>query len=399
MYDTGKVRRRILNNLLVKKFVRDYDDIDNPAVRESYGMLSSIVGIVCNVMLCVSKFVIGTLANSISIVSDGFNNLSDCASCVVTMFGYKMAAKPADKDHPFGHGRIEYLTSLVIAMAIIVVGSQLFRNSMVKVINPESVVFSYAALAVLILSIVVKIWMGLFNRNLGKRINSSVMLATSKDSLSDVFATAATVITLVASLWTDIPLDGIMGIVVSVFILFSGFGIVKETVDQLLGQPADEELVNKIKELVSESSFSLGMHDLIIHSYGPGNLIGSVHIEVDSMGNIMDIHDAIDELERNIFEELKVRITIHMDPIERNNEHTNLCRDKLNKIIEEINPKLSMHDFRVVSGPSHTNFIFDLVLPYDCKMTEEFIKSEIDRKLTRERERYYTVITFDRSFY
>lgn len=399
MYDTGKVRRRILNNLLVKKFVRDYDDIDNPAVRESYGMLSSIVGIVCNVMLCVSKFVIGTLANSISIVSDGFNNLSDCASCVVTMFGYKMAAKPADKDHPFGHGRIEYLTSLVIAMAIIVVGSQLFRNSMVKVINPESVVFSYAALAVLILSIVVKIWMGLFNRNLGKRINSSVMLATSKDSLSDVFATAATVIALVASLWTDIPLDGIMGIVVSVFILFSGFGIVKETVDQLLGQPADEELVNKIKELVSESSFSLGMHDLIIHSYGPGNLIGSVHIEVDSMGNIMDIHDAIDELERNIFEELKVRITIHMDPIERNNEHTNLCRDKLNKIIEEINPKLSMHDFRVVSGPSHTNFIFDLVLPYDCKMTEEFIKSEIDRKLTRERERYYTVITFDRSFY
>lgn len=390
--------RGIVTDLLVRKFVKNYDKINNSAVRENYGMLSSIVGIVCNVLLCLAKFAIGTIANSISIISDGFNNLSDCASCVVTIFGYKMAAKPADKDHPFGHGRIEYLTSLVIAMVIMVVGFELFRNSIGKIMNPGKVEFSYIALVVLILSIAVKVWMGIFNRKLGKRINSGVMLATSKDSFSDVYATFATLIALVASIWTDAPLDGIMGIVVSLFILISGYGIIKETVDQLLGQPADEGLVNDIKELVSENPYSLGMHDLIIHSYGPGNLIGSVHIEVDSCGDIMEIHDAIDELERNIFDDLNVRITIHMDPIEQDNEYTNLFRDKLLKVLCEVNQNITMHDFRIVSGPSHTNLVFDLVIPYDCDMTESYIKSEIDRRLSEEKEKIYTVITFDKSF-
>lgn len=387
-----------MREFLVRKFVKNYENVEDTKVRENYGMLSSIVGIVCNIILFVIKFLIGTISNSIAIISDGFNNLSDCASCVVTIFGYKMAAKPADKDHPFGHGRMEYLTSLVIAAVILVVGVELLTGSWDKISNPEQVEFSVVAVCAVVLSIGIKIWMGFFNRALGHRINSGVMIATSKDSFNDVIATTASLVALIATLFTDAPVDGIMGIVVSVFILLSGYGIIKETVDQLLGQPADKELVNSIKEMVEETSFALGMHDLIIHSYGPGNLIGSVHIEVDGKGNIMDIHDAIDELERNIYEELKVMITVHMDPVETDNEEINKCKDLINNIIHEINYSLSMHDFRMVSGPSHTNLIFDVVIPYDCKLTEKFIKDEIDHRLKKLETTYYTVITFDKNF-
>lgn len=388
-----------MTKFLVSKFIKNHEDVKNQKVREAYGILSSWVGIVCNILLFIAKFIIGTVANSISIISDGFNNLSDCASCVVTMFGYKMAAKPADKDHPFGHGRMEYLTSLVIAMVIMVVGVELFTGSVDKIIHPEKVQFSVVALAVLIISIIIKLWMGLFNRKLGKTVESSVMLATSKDSLNDVLATTATLVALVATLFTDVPLDGVMGVVVSVMILVSGFGIIKETVDELLGQPASPELVESLKELVDECAFSLGMHDLIIHSYGPGNLIGSVHIEVDGKENIMDIHDAIDELERNIYDELGIRITIHMDPVETDNENLKLCKDMIKVIIEEIDKELSFHDFRVVSGPSHTNLIFDVVVPHGCKLRDSQIKEAIDQKLLMREKKYYTVITFEKSYY
>ncbi|MBO5424348.1 MAG: cation transporter [Lachnospiraceae bacterium] len=387
-----------MTNFLVKTFVKDYEKTDNIKVRERYGTLSSVVGIVCNIILFVAKFAMGTLAGSIAIISDGFNNLSDCASCVVTLFGYKMAAKPADKDHPFGHGRVEYLTSLVIAIVIIMVGFELFTGSIDKVLHPTKVTFSYVVLATLIISIVVKVWMGLFNRKLGKKINSSVMLATSKDSMNDVVATSATVVALVASMWTDAPIDGIMGIVVSLFILLSGFDIVKETVDELLGQPADEELVTKLSEMVEENPYALGMHDLIIHSYGPGNLIGSVHIEVDGKGNIMEIHDVIDELERDIYEELGVRMTIHMDPVEMDNELLNECKNMMIGIVKNINKDLSLHDFRMVTGPSHTNLIFDLVVPHDCKLNEKDIKTAINDSLKDKEIKYYTVITFEREF-
>ncbi|MBR3833429.1 MAG: cation transporter [Lachnospiraceae bacterium] len=388
-----------MTKFLVSKFIKNYEDVKNQRVRESYGLLSSWVGIVCNVLLFVAKFVIGTLANSISIISDGFNNLSDCASCVVTMFGYKMAAKPADKDHPFGHGRMEYLTSLIIAMVIVVVGVELFTGSVDKIIHPEEVSFSVVALVVLLISILIKLWMGLFNRKLGNTVDSSVMLATSKDSLNDVFATATTLIALVASIFTDAPLDGVMGVIVSIMILISGFGIVKETVDELLGQPADPEMVECLKELVDECPFSLGMHDLIIHSYGPGNLIGSVHIEVDGKENIMDIHDAIDELERNIYNELGIRMTVHMDPVETDNENLKLCKNMMEAILTDIDKEISFHDFRVVAGPSHTNLIFDLVVPHGCKLNERQIKDAIDDRLLRREKKYYTVITFEKNFY
>ena len=315
-----------MSDFLVKHFVKNYNMVDNVKVREAYGMLSSIVGIICNIILFSAKFVMGTIVNSISIISDGFNNLSDCASCIVTLFGYKLAAKPADKDHPFGHGRFEYLTSMVIAMVIMLVGVELLTTSVKKIMHPETVEFSYIALAALVLSILLKVWMSKFNKKLGTKINSTIMLATSKDSMNDVVATAVTVFALIISPFTDLPVDGIMGVIVSVFILFSGFGIIKETVDALLGQPADSGVVQKIKEIVEENPYALGMHDLIIHSYGPGNMIGSVHIEVDGKGNIMEIHDVIDEMERNIFEDLNIKMTIHMDPVETDNEYLKECK-------------------------------------------------------------------------
>lgn len=384
---------------LVKHFVQDYEKTEDSRVRERYGMLSSVVGILCNILIFTSKLIIGTIVHSIAIISDGFNNMSDCASCIVTMFGYKMAAKPADKDHPFGHGRMEYLTSLVIAAVIVVVGCELLKSSVTKIVHPEAVTFSVAALIILILSILIKIWMGFFNKKLGKRIQSSVMLATAQDSFSDVFATLATLIALVASLWTNAPVDGIMGVLVSALILISGFGIIRDTVDQLLGKPADEEVVKKLKEMVEESAVALGMHDLIIHSYGPGNLIGSVHIEVDAADPILDIHDAIDELERNIYEELHIRMTVHMDPIEVGNTEVEGYKKMMTEIVENIYKQLSIHDFRVVSGPTHTNFIFDLLIPYDCKLTETYIREEIDKRLAQYDRRFYAVITFDKSYY
>lgn len=387
-----------MREFLVKKFIKDYDKIEDNKVREKYGILSSFVGIICNIILFSAKFIIGAMSNSIAIISDGFNNLSDCASCIVTMFGYKMAAKPADKDHPFGHGRMEYLTALVIAVVILFVGVELLKGSWSKITNPDEIEFSAVALIVIIISILIKVWMGFFNRVLGARINSSVMLATSKDSFNDVIATGASLIALVASLFTDAPVDGIMGIIVSVFILLSGYGIIKETIDQLLGQPADEALVNNIKDMVEESAYAIGMHDLIIHCYGPGNLIGSVHIEVDGKGNIMEIHDAIDELERNIYDELGVMITVHMDPVETDNEEINKAKAMVETIIKKIDSNLSMHDFRMVAGPSHTNLIFDIVIPYDCKLSQKFIKDEIDHRLKAYDKIYYTVITFDNSF-
>lgn len=385
-------------NILVKAFVKDYENVTDNQVRGRYGMLSSLVGIFCNILICTAKFVIGALVHSIAIISDGFNNLSDCASCIVTMFGYRMAAKPADKDHPFGHGRIEYITSMIIAAVIVLVGGELLKSSVMKIIHPVEVTFSVVAVVVLLISIAIKIWMGIFNTILGKRVNSGVMLATAKDSFSDVAATMATLVALVASIWTDLPVDGARGVIVSIIILLAGIGIIRETVDQLLGKPADEELVNELKQMVKKDKVSLGMHDLIIHSYGPGNLIGSVHIEVDAKGDILEIHDAIDELEREIYEKLQIQMTIHMDPVETDNEVLNAYRQKIGELIKQIDDKLSMHDFRMVVGPTHTNLIFDVLVPYDSKADEAKIRECVDKELRREEHTVYAVITFDKSF-
>lgn len=387
-----------MTGFLVRRFVKDYEKTDDVKVREKYGMLSSAVGVFCNILLFALKYIMGTLSNSISVISDAFNNLSDCASCVVTLFGYKLAAKPADKDHPFGHGRMEYLTSLSIAVVIIVVGLELLKDSVTKIMHPEQVKFSIIVLVSLVISVAVKLWMSLFNTKLGRSINSTVMLATAKDSKSDVLATTAVIIALIASLFTKLPVDGIMGVIVSLFVLKSGYDIVKDTVDELLGKPADEHIVESINSLIKENVKIIGTHDLIIHNYGPGNMIGSCHVEVRSDENFTQIHDIIDGIERRIHDELNVLMTIHMDPIEVDNEQVNHCKEKVRAIIKSLDERLHIHDFRLVSGETHTNVIFDLVVPYDCKYTDQQLKNFIDNELDSENTDYYTIITFDKEF-
>ena len=384
-----------MTGLLVKTFIKDSENINDPAVRKRYGTLSSIVGIICNILLFIAKYTLGTLANSISIVSDAFNNLSDCAGCLVTLLGYKMASKPADRDHPFGHGRIEYLTALFLSVIIMFVGAELFRGSVSKIIAPEEVRFSIAAVTGLVLSIGVKLWMSLFNGRLGKKINSAVLNATAKDSRNDVLATSAALIALAASLFTKLPLDGIMGIFVSVFIIKTGFDIAKETVDELLGKPADKELVKKIKFCVLENERILGIHDLVIHNYGPGNLIGSCHVEVDHRESLMEIHDVIDGIERRIDSEMGIRMTIHTDPVESDCKLRSELKELTAEVLKEIDERLSFHDFRVVQSDSHTNLIFDLEVPYKFGHTNDELKDLINSKLKSIDRRFYTVIVFD----
>ena len=383
-------------NFLIKTFIKNSENTENPKIRQKYGTLSSIVGIICNVLLFLIKYAMGTLSHSISIVSDAFNNLSDCAGCLVTLLGYKMASKPADKNHPFGHGRMEYLTSLIIAAFIIFVGIELLKNSVEKIINPVEIRFSFAVLFSLVFSIAVKLWMAVFNAELGKKINSSVLTATAKDSKSDVIATSATLIALICSLFTALPVDGVMGLLVSVFILKSGYDIVKDTVDELLGKPADPEIINHIKEYVLKNDKIIGIHDLIIHSYGPGNMIGSCHVEVKSNESFTEVHDIVDSIEREIHNNLNILMTIHMDPIEVNDMLTNKCKKLVNNIIHSIDSSLDLHDFRIVSGESHTNLIFDLVVPFECKYSNEELKQKIDMQLSKENINYYTVIVFDK---
>ncbi len=385
-------------NFLVKKFVKTPDDFSNPAVRRNYGTLSSLVGIFCNIFLFVLKYIMGTISGSISIISDAFNNLSDSAGCLVTLLGYKMASKPADKDHPFGHGRMEYLTALSIAVLILFVAFELFKDSIDKIMHPEKLTFNIVVLASLILSILIKLWMSFFNTKLGNKINSTVMLATAKDSRTDVIATTATCISIISALVTDLPIDGIMGVVVSIFIFKSGIDIIKDTVDELLGKSADPDVVCSIKDIMSENEKIIGVHDLVIHNYGPGNMIGSCHAEVKSTEDFIEVHDIIDMLERKIHNELNIMMTIHMDPIEMDNEYVNKLRDMIKEIVADIDPALHIHDFRVVSGDTHTNLIFDVVMPYDCKYNDINIKEIIDARLVDMNTEYYTVITFDREY-
>ncbi|MBR6791970.1 MAG: cation transporter [Ruminococcus sp.] len=387
-----------MTQLLVKHFVKDSENTTDIQVRERYGTLSSIVGIFCNILLFLLKYIMGTLSNSIAIVSDAFNNLSDSASCIVTLMGYKISAKPADKDHPFGHGRMEYLTSLIIATVIIVMGVELMKSSVSKIISPEEVEFRAVVLISLILSVAVKLWLSRFNTVLGKKINSTVMLATAKDSKNDVVATAITIVSLICSLFTDLPVDGVIGIIVSLFVLKAGIEIIRDTVDELLGKPADAEITRQICNIVCRDSRIIGIHDLIIHNYGPGNMFGSCHAEIRSDEDFISAHDLIDRIEHEIHNKLKISMSIHMDPIETDNAQINHCKTVVSGILRKISPRLSFHDFRAVTGDTHTNLIFDVVIPFDMELSNSEIKKQIDNALADEPVKYYTVITFDREY-
>ena len=389
---------------LVHKCIKDADEIERPEVRKRYGFFSSIVGIICNVILFASKLAIGLIAGSISIVSDGVNNLSDCATCIVTMFGYKMAAKPADRDHPFGHGRIEYISGLFVAVMIILMAYELIKDSIGKILHPELPKFSILVAVILVVSIGVKIYMYFYNRSIGRKIESATMIATAKDSLSDTFSTMVVLASaLVAHFW-KIPIDGYCGLLVGVMILIAGITAMKDTVSPLLGQAPEPELVDEIEKIVRCDKRILGIHDLVVHDYGPGRLMVSLHAEVPYKEDILELHDLIDQIEFSLRKKLNCEPVIHMDPIVDDDEETNAAKARITEIIESLNKdsrkneNVQFHDFRMVKGSTHSNLIFDVVLPHGYQMPEEQIISYIKEKVSEYNKNYYCVIHIDRAY-
>lgn len=385
--------------LLSKLFVKNYKDYNDQAVRKSYGRLAGIVGIVSNVMLCIMKIVIGIVANSIAIISDGINNLADASSSIITLIGFKLASLPEDKDHPYGHARYEYLTGLLISVMIIVVGIQLLKSSFAKVLNPDPVSFSYITVIVLAVAIAVKVWQSVFNISIGKKISSSALIATGTDSRNDVIATSAVLVSIIIGKLSEIQLDGIMGCLVALFIIWSGIQLIRETISPLLGEAPDEDLVRQIQQIVLEEENVLGTHDLIVHNYGPGKVFASIHIEVDSEGSLLQIHEMIDDIEMKVKKLLNIEFTAHMDPIEINNPAIQKLYKTIAGTIQSMDGVLSIHDLRMVPGDSHTNIIFDVVLSPECKLSKGDIISTLEDTVKKIDEKYCIVINFDMAYH
>lgn len=387
-----------MTNFLLRTFIKDYTNTKDDNVRKKSGFLSSIVGIICNIILFTIKFIIGTIANSVSIISDAFNNLSDCLSCLITLIGYNLAGKPADKDHPFGYGRVEYFSSLLIGCLIIIVGLEFLKTSCLKIFNYEKVIISSYTIVVLIFSILLKLWMFVFNKKLAAIYNNSAMQATSYDSLSDSITTSVTLVGALISLFTDFPIDGIIGLFVSLLILKTAISIIKDTIDTLLGKPADKQTVKEVLDIVLSYPEVLGVHDLIIHNYGPNHMLASLHAEIDSKMNIMVAHEAIDKIEKEIDNKLHIMTTIHLDPIETDNEQLNYYQSIVKNVLNEIDEDLSFHDFRMVNGQNNINLIFDILLSDKYNRDKNKLKTQIDDKLQKIDPRLHTIITFDNQF-
>lgn len=387
-----------MTNLLLKLFVRNYSDTKNAEVRMKYGFLGSSVSIVVNLLLSAFKYLIGIITFSVAITADAINNLSDAASGIVTLFSFKMSNRKPDKEHPFGHGRIEYVAALIVGFLVELMGYELIKSSINKIINPEAVIFSYGAVLVLAVSILAKIWLGYFNKKLGKAINSPAMIAVASDSLSDTAATGITLIALIISKFTTLPVDGYMGVIVSLFILRSGFEILKESIGIILGAPPSKELVCQIIETVTSYDGILGIHDLVIHSYGETRIFGTVHIEFSADDDFLAAHETADQIERDVKEKFGIELVVHLDPIMTNDERINSLREMIRAELVSIDRSLSLHDFRVVDGPTRTNLIFDVLIPHDCKFDEEYIKNELNQKVSQIDSRYALVIMFDADY-
>lgn len=387
-----------MNAFLIRKFIKNYKNTEDPAVRESYGKLAGIVGIASNALLCTLKILTGILFHSVAILADGINNLADASSSLITLIGFRMAARPADEDHPYGHARIEYITGLIVSMLIIVLGLQLLATSFEKVRYPDPVEFSYLTIVVLAAAIAIKIWQAMFNWKMGDIINSSALKATAADSRNDVISTAAVLISILAGKLFGIQLDGIMGVFVALFIIYSGFMLVKETADPLLGQAPDPALVQAIHDRIAMHPQALGIHDLVVHNYGPGRIFASVHVEVDAYGNLVESHDVIDNIERDISEELHLHLVVHMDPIDTKDPLTTKAGNHLQQVIDSIDGLLNAHDLRVVAGVTHHNLIFDIVAAQNCPYSDSEIKQLVTEGLRKYDPMYRTVITVDRNY-
>ncbi len=397
-----------MTDLLLRLFFKEYNEarknckgassiaiIPGEKDRLRLGVLSGTVGIILNIILSVFKMIFGVITKSISIVADGANNIFDAVSSIINLVGFKMSGKPADEEHPFGHGRIEYVSALTLAFFILIMGVELIKSSVDRFTNPETVIFSVPAVIVLVLSIFAKLWLALFNRKIGKLMNSVAVDAVVTDSLGDIAATTCSLIALVASKYTDFPVDGIMGIIVALIIIYAGIDIIRGTMGPLLGEPPAKETVKKLEDLVMSFDGIVGIHDLVLHSYGHSKIIGSLHAEVPAEIDIINSHDTIDLIERTVKEQLGIEISIHMDPI-INDERTHDLKNAVYEIVTEICAEATMHDFRVVDGPTHTNLIFDVVLPR--KYSENDFRNSVEILVKQMDEKYFTVINIDRNY-
>ena len=387
-----------MTDFLVRHLVRDYEQVQDPAVRERYGVLSGGVGICLNLLLSLGKFFAGMLTGSIAVTADAFNNLSDAGSSVVTLVGFKLAGQKADDGHPFGHGRIEYLAGLLVSLLILMVGVELGKTSIEKILHPEEVSFSLVTVIILICSILVKLWMSLFNRRLGKRIHSAAMEATATDSLSDVVATSAVLAGTLIGCIAHVSIDGWIGVVVAIFILRAGWGAAKDTLNPLLGSAPDPELVKTIQQLVLSHEQVVGMHDLVIHDYGPGRRMCSFHAEVPEDDDIMEAHDAIDHIEREIHQKFGIETTVHMDPIATGDSKVAQLREQVRELVRGVDPDMTIHDFRITRGPMHANLIFDVVVPHRCRLSDDEIRARITEAVGQAVPDCYVVLQLDRSY-
>jgi len=387
-----------MTGLIIHLFIRDHKNTADPEVRRSYGRVSSWTGIVCNIVLFCAKLVIGILARSIAIMADAVNNISDAGSSVITLIGFKMSAKPADKEHPYGHARIEYISGFIVSLVVFLLGLQLIRSSVDKIINPVPIQFSWAATAVLALSIAAKLWLGLFYRKMGRRINSTALEAASADSVNDMASTGAVLAATVFAGLTGIQVDGYMGIAVALFIIISGIGLIRKTLDPLLGEAPDEALVKKIEDKLKSYEGVTGFHDLVIHNYGPDRCFATVHAEVPADSNIVEIHHIIDDIEKDFSTEMDIQMVIHVDPVVTGDERLDRVKGDVKGILKDIDPGLSMHDFRAVFGKSHTKLIFDVTVPPSCKVDNDELIRRIRRAIRRCNPQYNSVITIDRNY-
>ena len=385
----------LLSRLFIKR-CREYSD---PEVRRAYGVLCGGVGVVLNVLLFIGKFIAGTAASSVSVTADAFNNLSDAGSSIVTLIGFRLAGQKPDPEHPYGHGRMEYISGLIVAMVIILMGFELLISSIEHIITPEATEFSWLGIGILAASILVKAYMFFYNRSTAKKIASVAMKANSLDSLTDCIATFAALLTMLAGRFLDWRIDGWGGAFVSLFVLYSGFSAMKETISPLLGQPPEKALVDDIERTVTAHDGILGIHDLVVHDYGPGRMMLSLHAEVPAEGDVLELHDLIDNIERELRDKFSCTAVVHMDPVRTNDEVTARLKEKTTEILSSVSPELRLHDFRVVTGPTHTNLIFDVVVPFKLHLSFEQITTAVNEGLEKlEGGKYFAVIDYDREF-
>ena len=385
-----------MTNFLIKLFVKNRELVSDNTVRQKYGTLTGVVGILCNLVLFCIKLFAGILSSSISIIADSLNNLSDMGSSVITMLGFRLASKPADPDHPYGHGRFEYVSALIVSGLILIMGFELLKSSVDKILNPEPLSFSLVSVGILVVSILIKLWMYIFNRKVGKTINSTAIIATSQDCINDVITTFAILISVIIMMMSGLNIDAYIGVAISLFIFWSGLKTAKETIDPLLGQPLDEETASLLEQKIMTFDGFLGVHDLMAHNYGPGRCFASVHVEVPCHTDIVKCHEQIDLCEKFIYESTGILLTIHMDPVETDNEKLNSAKTIIAQKLKEIHPSLSIHDFRMTpKSDERTNLIFDVVLPCGMENEKKEIRKQIDLIAKEIDPTYCCVITFD----